>query len=569
VRFLILISSLVGSTALAAPASTAASAKGDDDPSLRALTDELNRYRTVKMESLESPYFLAGYVNDAQSFEVRASFGALLHRGRDARRSASVQVRVGTPELDNTNFVDRQHQDYLESYYADRAAAPVPREADYDAIRQALWLRFDSAYKRAAEALARKRAYLETNAAPDRPNDFAPAPMANVLMPRVGLKVDEARWTKIVKEASAIFRDGPGFTSGSARFRETASNQCYVSSDPVQDRFGDTQVEFAMSATAQASDGMELEVHTEVRGRSEADLPKDAELLQMAKDLSKQLVALQQAPLLPEDYSGPVLFTGHAAARFFLEALGKPLSRPRDPLGMSREGRLTERLNKHVATPMLTVRDDPTLTSWHGKALLGWFPIDDDGVKPKPITLVDKGVLSTYYMSRTPTQRIAESNGHSRGGDGSVGNLFVEATKTQSREALKKQLIQLAKENDQDYALLVDELNDSEDRADLLGDPGMGSGGDIHLGSPAVAYRVFLDGHEELVRGASFKPISFRALRDVVGLGADPSVLNTVARGQWVSVIAPSVLVSQLELKKPSHEFEKPPVLARPAVSAK
>lgn len=95
-----------------------------------------------------------------------------------------------------------------------------------------------------------------------------------------------------------------------------------------------------------------------------------------------------------------------------------------------------------------------------------------------------------------------------------------------------------------------------------------GGTGDIQLPPPLVAYRVYPDGHEELVRGASFRGVSFHALRDIVALGKDVSVFNTSSNQQLVSVIAPSVLVKELEVKKPNQDFEKPPAFARPIVSA-
>ena len=550
----------------AAPA--AAAHPPDDDPSMRALVDELGRARTLKMDGADAPYFVDGYVNDAKMFDVEASFGAITHRGSSEFRTAGANVRVGSPELDNTSFADRDHFD-MSMMMGDRGGAPVPVDGDYDALRQALWLRWDGAYKRALETLARKKAYLQTNASADRPNDFAPAKVVSLVQPKAKLGIDEERWTRVVREASAVFRAAPGVSMGNAMLFAQAKNETLATSDPIQVRFGENEVQLVLSASMAAPDGMELQLSHEVRGRVESDLPKDAEVLRSAKDLLAKLQALAKAPTLPEDYSGPVLFTGRAASAFFANALGDPLSGAREALGASSEGRLTERLGKHVTTPLLTVRDDSTQKMWKGKSLLGYYPVDDQGVKPEPITLIKKGVLQTYFTDRSPTRRVTEDNGHARGNRASMGTLFVEASETKSRDALKKQLIQLAKENDQDYGLLVEELDDGGmSRQFEFMDMDEG-GGDIHLPPPAIAYRVFLDGHEELVRGASFKPVSFRALKDIAALGNEPTLLNTTMDRQSVSVIAPAVLVKQLDLKKPPHEHEKPPAISRPTVSAR
>jgi predicted Zn-dependent protease len=293
--------------------------------------------------------------------------------------------------------------------------------------------------------------------------------------------------------------------------------------------------------------------------RSAAELPSDQALLEAARSLAGRLAALVKAPPLAEDYQGPVLFSSQAACVFFLKAIGDPLSHAREPLGMPHPGRLTERLGKHVASKGVTAKDDPTQLSWRGQPLLGYFPVDDDGVKPEPITLVDQGVLKTYYMSRVPTLKVPKTNGHSRAGEGSVGSLFVETPSPQSNDALKRQLLELVKEEDLEFGVRVEQLEDSA--AFRGGSPS------ISLPAPLVAYRVYPDGREELIRGATFKPAPFRTLKDIAGLGDTQQLLNTYQGSQRVSVVAPAVLVKNLELQKPREEFEKPPVIPRPKLA--
>jgi predicted Zn-dependent protease len=216
-----------------------------------------------------------------------------------------------------------------------------------------------------------------------------------------------------------------------------------------------------------------------------------------------------------------------------------------------------------VAVKQLTVRDDPTQKLWRGQPLLGHYPVDDDSVAPQPITLVEKGVLKTYFMSRVPTEKVKESNGHSRAGSGSVGNLFVETSEPMSREAMKKKLLELAHEEDLEYGLLVEEFDDYGE--------GRGYGGGssaVSFPVPLVVWRVYPDGREELERGTRFKPATFRLLKEIVALGDDPTLTNTMQRGQRVSVVAPSVLVRVMELQKQREEFERPPQLPRPELKA-
>ncbi len=524
----------------------------EKDEILSALDDELSRARALAMQKLERPHHLQAYVTEEDGFQVSASFGALVSQEGGLRSILQADVRVGTPALDDTMFVGGSGGRF-------GPIGGTPSEADYDALRQALWLRLDAAYKRGLESLSAKRAYLEQNQVKERPPDFSPAPVVSLVLPRVPLTVNRDRWTAAVRRASAVFRDYPEVDTSSVSLRASVQHLSYVSSEKVKVRFTDPFARLSISASGQAPDGMDVRAVRDWFVRTEDELPKDEELQAAAVEVAKRLTALANAQPLAEDYQGPVLFGPKAAAVFFLRTVGDPLSHPREPLGLPHPGRLTERLGKHVASKVVTAKDDPTLQKWRGQSLLGYFPVDDDAVKPEPITLIDQGVLKTYYMSRVPTLRVAKTNGHSRAGEGSVGSLFIETSAPQPQAALKKQLLELMKEEDLEYGIYVEELEDSA--AFRSGSP------TLSLPAPLVAYRVYADGREELLRGATFKPAPFRALKEIAALGDTQVLLNTHQGSQRVSIVAPAVLVKNLELQKPREEFEKPPVIPRPKLA--
>jgi hypothetical protein len=124
---------------------------------------------------------------------------------------------------------------------------------------------------------------------------------------------------------------------------------------------------------------------------------------------------------------------------------------------------LTERAGRHVSVSQPQATDDPTQKTWTTPSgavlpLFGHYPVDDDGVSPKPITLVKDGVLQTFFMSRIPTKAFSASNGHARGRQASTGNLFVTSSSPQKLADLKKKLVELAKEEDSDFGLMVSVL---------------------------------------------------------------------------------------------------------------
>ena len=79
--------------------------KSADDPVFTAMQAEMDRAKTLRMDDIaDVPYHLQCFVTDTQSFTVSANLGALISRGGGKSGALSAEVRVGTPELDNTNF---------------------------------------------------------------------------------------------------------------------------------------------------------------------------------------------------------------------------------------------------------------------------------------------------------------------------------------------------------------------------------------------------------------------------------------------------------------------------------
>lgn len=527
------------------------------EPVFDALSAEVKRAMTLSMPAQndskrsERPYFASAFLTEQEAFATQASFGGLVSRGGARVLMLNGRIRVGSMAFDNTNF---------RSFGFDGRRQGAPAEPDPDALRQALWLRFDGAYKAALEDIARKRAYLETNEVSERLDDFAKAKTTSLVLPRATLSVDQDGWAETARSVSAAFLAEPVLQDGSFTFRGSADTQSMVTSEGSRHRFGANTVTVTLNAVAVAQDGAEVRGWRRFTGAVESDLPSKDELIKEAKTLGARVAALAKTKSAHDDYSGPVLFTGQAAGLFFLQTLAEPLASPRDELGARSSGRLTDRLGKHIASKLLDVVDDPTVkrTMVGGKEMPLWgsYPIDDDSVLPQRLSLVEAGVLKTYFMSRVPTAKLKESNGHCRGEQGAASSLFVSGREKTSLAALKKRLVELAKEEDSEYGLLVEQVEEYVLRS--WGNDGQ------RLSNPVFVTKVFADGREEPVRGLVFKPVSQRVLKDVVAVGDEPSVLNIDHRGQPTSVVAPAVLVRLMELMRVKEENEKPPALARP-----
>jgi predicted Zn-dependent protease len=579
---------LIGITLLLAGGSPAALAEDlEDDPVFKAMSDEMARNMDrLEMEDLERPYYLEYTVRDIEAANAAASFGGLTSSRRNRTRTLNTDLRVGSYSFDNTNFAAGGMAGLFRGAMGigGRGRA-LPLDNDVLAIRHAIWLDTDRAYKSALENLAEKRALVKTQNIKDRPDDFSRADPNRHVGDRVTLSVDREKWEGILRRLSAIFRDYPSVQTSSVSWSAGVSNQYFINSEGSRHRWGGGLVTMTVSAAVQADDGMRLADSVSIREPIDRGLPGEEALAEKVRALADSLSARAAAPD-PEDYSGPVLFAGDAAGEFFHQLLVRGVSNPRIPLfdrsggfpGMEDLGQsLAQRVGSRILPKTFDVVDDPTLKEWEGRSLLGHYPVDDDGMAPQKVSLVEEGNLKTVFMSRIPTEEKSGSNGHGRGIGrvvGAPGNVIVKSKDARPEEELKKTLLDMCREEDLPYGIIVRKSISGGGR---MGFPGGfrggrrgrgGFGGRFGRGgseSRLVATRVYVeDGREEPTRGLSFQELSDATLRDIVAAGETRHVYHVAASGAPASVVAPSVLVEELDLREPPPQSAKKPYIDRP-----
>ena len=513
-----------------------AAVKGDG--LLEALLTELDRSKAqLKMDQVQPPYFIEYRVNEVEDFAAEATFGALRENQHVHVRVLRVVVRIG---------------DYKQDSYFGRGqgSEPVflPLDNDPIALRHQIWLATDDAYKAAGQALAEKQATLKQFAADSNPvDDFAKAPQLISVEPTASLKVDEASWKKTLEGVTNLYKQYPDVQSLSASARFSAINDYLVNSEGTVTRCGQTTYFVQLNGSAQAADGMRL-------GRSPAymvsrmeELPARDALIADAKKMLDTIVALRQAPIVEEEYRGPVLFAADAANDIVATLIGQNVVGRKPQLGKPNRttGTFATSYKARVLPNFLSVVDDPTMKDFQGKSLVGSYSVDSEGVKAQPVTTIESGVLTNYLIGRQPLRDFPTSNGHGRAATASfpgpsLGVLLVKSSEAQSPDQLKKKVMQMVTEQGQPYGYRVETLG-----------PG---------NSPRLLYRVYAkDGREELVRGAVFNELDTRALRmDVIAAGNDPLVNNRPG-GVPTTVISPSLLFDELEVKRADTSKDKLP----------
>ena len=525
----------VNATPDAAMVAAHAAAKGDG--LLEALLTELDRSKAqLKMDHVQGPYYVEYRVNEVDDFGAEAAFGALRENQHVHVRVLRVVVRVG---------------DYKQDSYFGRGqgeSSILPLDNDPIALRHQIWLATDEAYKAAGQALAEKQAAMKQFSVDPNPvDDFAKAPQMIAVEPTVSLKVDEAAWKKALEDATGLYKQYPDVQSVTASARFSAINEYLVNSEGTVTRCGRTTYSVQLSSSAQAADGMRLSRSPAFMVARAEELPTRDALMGEAKKMLDTVVALRQAPIVEEEYRGPVLFAPDAADDIVASLIGQNVLGQKPQLGKPNRttGAFATSYKTRVLPNFLSVVDDPTMKDFHGKSLVGSYEVDNEGVKAQAITAVENGTLANYLIGRQPIRDFPASNGHGRAAPGSfpgpsLGVLLVKSSEAQSAEELKKKVIQMVMDQGKPYGYRVETLG-----------PG---------NAPRLLYRVYAkDGHEELVRGAVFNELDIRAIRnDLIAVGNDPLVSNR-AGGAPTTIISPSLLFGELEVKRADTSKDKLP----------
>ena len=523
----------------------------------QALQVELERALTLRLPDAPAPYFVGYDVLDGTVITAFAEQGALVSRGFDDYRNLRVEVRVGSPTLDSSNFQAFGEPDGV-------VQRRLPVEDATLALRREIWLATDTAYKQAVEHLSRKEASRRDDPTP-RPPDRSPAPPAVAAISSDDRPVERARIEGLVERMSAELATFPEVEIAQAIARDWQGTRMLRNSEGTDLRMPTGYTVLRVEGTVRLADGSTV---TDARSwivRSYADLPPEESLRADVQELGRWLAGLAAAPV-EDDYLGPVLFEGPAAVELFAQLLAPELSGTppveEDAGGMIDTGRPpTARLGRRLLPIGWTVVDDPTATS----DVLGRYSFDHEGVAPRRVELVKDGVVRDLLMSRVPRKDLAGSTGHGRalGADrrGAMpANVTVTPKKLASDKALRRTALRLAAQTGRNYVLVVRRLVPTALVESL--DVGMSGEGPLPgLTPPYEAYRLYADGREQAVRSLRFSGVDRRVLRDVALAGAGAGPVDTLdgppgpARyqigptgGVPVTWDVPSVLITEMEL---------------------
>lgn len=506
----------------------ARAANAPDDVLLRALKEEMERSKArLKMENVAAPYYIEYRVTELDAFEASAVFGALRSQQRASGRFLRVVVRIGDYQQD--------------SYYGagEGTVDLVPVDDDIYAIRHRVWLATDRAYKAAGEALSAKQSALKQFKVDEPVDDFAHATPVEVVEPLAHLpETGFAPWLHLLEEASGQYRSDPKLEHFESSLRFEVVNRYFVNSEGTMARSGSANYAISIAGSTQAADGMLLQRSHQDEANTLNTLPAREQFLKTTARILETLKLLRNAPVVDEEYRGPVLFSNDAGSSIVTELIEPNVLGRKPKLGENARttGSWSSSYKKRVLPDFINVFDDPTISALAGQPLFGNYTLDDEGVQAERVSLVENGQLDSYLVGREPIRDLPVSNGHGRatatgGPEPHPGNLILESSDPQPDARLKRKLIELARQRNLPYGLYVETM------APKL--------------EPRLIYRVYTkDGHEELVRGAVFGDLDVRSLRsDLIAAGAAPAIENHLESVPF-SIASPALLFDELQVKR-------------------
>jgi TldD protein len=562
--FLIWLSLLAVLALIAVPRLVAAPHDGTAKPSpaFTAMKAELDRSMKT-LGTLDPPAYYIGYtLTDSQRSTVSGSNGALLQSDENRNRWLEVSVRTGSYDLDDTHKVDGKQPPN------GGPGTNAPLDDDPDVLRRAIWLETDKQYRAAAEALIKiktgKEVKVQTaeGGAPDfsreKPQDFTG--------PWVSFTLDRKPWEQKVRNYTTYFRQSPAVINSIVTFTALAENTMQLTSEGTQLQYGQIRYRLELFIQGKAGDGMDIDRYYNFDWVNPSDAPDDNAVLAASTQLRKEMEGLVVSPL-NDPTVGPALLTGRAAAVFFHEVFGHRAEGHRQK-DVNEGQTFAKKVGEPILPDFLSIVDDPTLKKLGKQDLLGYYQYDDEGVTGERTVLVDHGVLKNFEMSRSPLVGFPHSNGHGRRQIGATpvsrqGNLIVESNKTVTNAELRAKLIELIKQQNKPYGLLIDDI------AGGFTFTGRGQPQAFQV-EPLVVYKVFADGRpDELVRGVDIVGTPLAALTKIVATGDTPEVFNGYCGAESgyvpVSAAAPAILTTELEVQKKQTSTDRPPILPPPA----
>jgi hypothetical protein len=563
---------------------------------VQAISAELKRgIGQLRLPESPAPYWAGATLVRRTSATIDGSYGGVIEASDRQRGQAVVEVRVGELARDNTGLVGQSNM----------VGFSLPMVPNPHAVQFEMWRAMDQAFRSAVADYTAKNSILARLQESERVADHLPWPAPAQVEAQSSAaqsllkqdcnppQVQAAHHTEVIKALSERFSQHTQIDNGDVHFEWVHACTTRVDSDGRLRANVELRATLSVVADTHADDGMHLDHARAVHWQGE--IPDAATVNRVGEALVSRVLhelgKIAQAPVLSEDYDGPVLLAGDAAAHFLASTVGVHASAEPSPL--SDGGRIVDLDPLWQRTPgsavmpnFLSLVDDPT------RAGFGHYIYDALGHSAEKVTLVNRGRLVDLLVGGQAIRGDYHANGHQRAAlnayEGvAISNLELNSTRRGlSERELERELLRRANEDGYEHAFIIELFRDGNLSGSMPRQSAQtyDASNKLSLPLPVLVYRIDAPGKRTLVRGVLLAPMSIRAMRRIRevgqgsttlplrmrpgfsgGLAVDGSIDGLVLRTVDVEIKTPSLLLDGgFELNVERGEQEKPPVLHHP-----
>lgn len=535
---------------LAAPSlNAAAPSESKDSVIFAALSDELKR----SMDSLQiagqpAPFIIDYRLQRERSLHIEATLGEVCQK----------QITPWYQKFDAEVVLGDYHRTSQLQAEPNLRGVNIPMAADYNNLRRQAWMASDARYKQSLAALAQKMQAQRKATLPEDEeamDDLIPSKPATSIQHRSAemenLHADELE--AYVRRLSLVAREFPELTHSAAQAHIMQADIYRLTSEGIrvaQPQDNLCEIYFSFHLFHNANGYNSTDGHNKTYTCAAEALADSAEFTRTLRKYIRQRLDLLQAKIEEDYYVGPVLFEGNAGWTIYTEASsGRHNFRAWHPYTQS-DREIYVKMNRKIIDDKISMRQDPTLSTWDGKPLVGFYTADANGQKPQALTLIERGIFRDQFCGVTPSLGTSTPTGNLRfnfpnnrngamGAATAPGILRIESSKTVPLKKMRQQLLREAQREGYDHAYI--------DREDAF-------------------YRVSVkDGSETLMRRPNIQ-VTLNNLRHINALSTEQeAVVGTEDGGARFSIIAPkAMLLGDIVVPTPSPEQIAKPTLTFP-----
>lgn len=527
---------------------------------LQAMEDELMRsLEKLKLEGYETPYFISYQIKDNEYYSIKGKYGAIASSENDRIRRLFVDVRVGNYDFDNSI---RGRSGGGAPFHD---ASDVPVDNDPDAIRAALWQATDLAYKGALTQYFNKKANNVREIKDTNSKSFTREKSHNYYGPELNLTFNPGEWKDKIREISSVYKNYKELTNADIVITAQKETVYFINTEGTSYIRDEVLYSIDAQVTTRAEDGKVISNYRNLYYVSPKQIPSVKEIKAIVNEMVEETLVMRSAEVL-SPVSVPALLEPEAAGVVFHEAIGHRLEGERQ-IDDSEGQTFKEKVGEEIIPTFLSIIDDPSMKNFNGTHLMGYYPFDDQGVPGERVVLVEKGILRNFLLSRTPVNGFERSNGHGRASYGRapiarMSNTIIESDTEYSKEKLKELLIEEVKRQNKPFGLLIKRMKGGETNTSSYNFQ-------AYRATPVAIYKVDpKTGEETPVRDVEIVGTPLVSINKIIATGDDYSVFNGFCGAESgyipVSTVAPSILVSEIELQRKSSKKEKLPLLPPP-----